>query len=259
MCLLKAVCSPLSPLLQSLILNNLNPISIRIQQKCHILHPPISKSLLPVNLQIIESLTRSIEIVNANTDVPEPLWLVIAVVVFERLITLGPVVPRQLQNTLSIGLGVLRGWIRTVVVAEEIKIELGIWVLARPQQLHTHNLLIEKQRAARTLNTNHSVVHAVSLQVRLLDVLSLLNGLLPNDLNPVSVWVKDESNAAHATIGEFLLELVAGILETGAGGLEVVDGDTGVAKAFVWVLVAVVDLVVLVILGAIIVFGIVSR
>lgn len=57
----------------------------------------------------------------------------------------------------------------------------------------------------------------------------------------------------HAAVGELLLEGVSGILDTLAGSLDIVDTDTGVTEAAVRLGVAVVDLVVRVILGAVIV------
>lgn len=244
---------PLSPLLQLLILNNLNPISIRIQQKRHILHPPIRKSLLPLNLQIIESLTRSIQIIHTNTDVSESLWLIITIVVLESLVALSSVVPCQLQDTLAAGLGVWSGWVGAVVVAEEVEVEFGVWVLGGAKELHAHDLLVEEQRAAGALDANHGVVHAVGLQVRGLAFLSLFDRFLSDNLDPVSVWIKDEGNAAHTSVCELLLELVAGILKTLACGLNVVDGDAGVTEALVRILVAVVDLVVWIVLSTVVV------
>lgn len=60
-------------------------------------------------------------------------------------------------------------------------------------------------------------------------------------------------NRSHSPVGEFLLELVSRILDPLARGLDVVDRDTGMAKAFVRVLVAVVDAIAVVTLGAVVV------
>jgi hypothetical protein len=57
----------------------------------------------------------------------------------------------------------------------------------------------------------------------------------------------------HATVGELLLELVAGILDALASGLDVVDGDADVAEAAVGLGVARVDLVLGVVLSAVVV------
>ena len=45
------------------------------------------------------------------------------------------------------------------------------------------------------------------------------------------IGVKDESNVLHLPVGELLLEADAELLKTGAGGLDVVDGDGDVAEA----------------------------
>lgn len=58
---------------------------------------------------------------------------------------------------------------------------------------------------------------------------------------------------AHAPVGQLLLELVAGVLDALAGGLDVVDADARVAEAAVGLGVAVVDLVLGVVLGAVVV------
>lgn len=53
--------------LKCLVLDNLHPIVIRIQDECHVLHPSIRKALLPVNIQRLEPITGSIEIVDGDT------------------------------------------------------------------------------------------------------------------------------------------------------------------------------------------------
>jgi hypothetical protein len=57
----------------------------------------------------------------------------------------------------------------------------------------------------------------------------------------------------HATVGQLLLELVAGILDALAGGLDVVDADAGVAEAAVRLLVTGSDGEVGVVLSAVVV------
>lgn len=56
-----------------------------------------------------------------------------------------------------------------------------------------------------------------------------------------------------APVGQLLLELVAGILDTLACGLNVVDRNASVTEPFVWLGVAVGDLVAVVGLGTVIV------
>lgn len=57
----------------------------------------------------------------------------------------------------------------------------------------------------------------------------------------------------HAAVRQLLLELVAGVLDALARGLDVVDADTRVPKASVGLDVAVVDLVGVIVLGAVVV------
>jgi hypothetical protein len=57
----------------------------------------------------------------------------------------------------------------------------------------------------------------------------------------------------HAAIGEFLLEAIACVLDALARGLDVVDADARVAEAAVRLDIAVVDLVVGIIFGAVVV------
>lgn len=50
-----------------LILNNLNPVSIWVQNKSNVLHTAICQSLLPVDIQSLEALTRGVDVVNRDT------------------------------------------------------------------------------------------------------------------------------------------------------------------------------------------------
>lgn len=95
--------------------------------------------------------------------------------------------------------------------------------------------------------------HAVGGSISLLNVSSLFNRLLANNLNPVSIRVQGKCNVLHTPVGKLLLELVSSILDALASGLEVVDGDASVAKSSVWILVSVVDSVGRVILSAVVV------
>lgn len=58
---------PVSSALNPLILYHLNPISIGIQNKCDVVHPSISQTLLKVHLQRLEAVARSREVVNRDT------------------------------------------------------------------------------------------------------------------------------------------------------------------------------------------------
>lgn len=59
--------SPFASALQSLILNDLDPVTIWVKHKGDILHSAISQPLLPVNAEIIEASTSSVEVVDGDT------------------------------------------------------------------------------------------------------------------------------------------------------------------------------------------------
>ncbi len=104
-----------------LVLNNLNPIAIRVQNEGDVLHASICKPLLPVDIQRLETRTRSVQIINRNayqqsltlfphqptrggelTDMTKALGLTVSVVVTEVLVLLGAIVPRQFQQALAV-------------------------------------------------------------------------------------------------------------------------------------------------------------
>lgn len=60
-----------------------------------------------------------------------------------------------------------------------------------------------------------------------------------DDFHPVAIGILDESNIPHATIRELLLERVSRVLESLAGLLDVVDGDSQVTESAVRFCVAV--------------------
>lgn len=95
--------------------------------------------------------------------------------------------------------------------------------------------------------------HAVGSNISFFDVGSLFNRLLANNLNPVSIRVQGKCNVLHTPVGKLFLELVSGILDALASGLEVVDGDASVAESSVGVLVSIVDSVGRIIFSAVVV------
>lgn len=183
----------------------------------------------------------------------EALRLGVTVVVHLALLLLRTVIPGQLKETLPLGhrvLGVLaRLWVGRRV-SQEIQIEGRILVLNSPQQRHTHHLLVELQTGLGRLDAKHGVVEAVVGRIsRSTDILVVA----ADDFHPVAIGVLGEGDVLHATLGEFLLEWVAGILESLAGGLDVIDGDSDVAESTVRFRVSVGDAVVGVALGAVVV------
>jgi hypothetical protein len=95
--------------------------------------------------------------------------------------------------------------------------------------------------------------HAICACVSVLDVLRLLNWVLPDDFNPITVRVQNEGDMAHASIGELLLELVTRILEPRAGSLYVIYRHAEMPEALVRFRVAVGNLVVWIVFGAVVV------
>jgi len=47
-----------------LVLNDFDPISVRIEDESHVLHPPVRQTLLPVHLFVVEALARGVEVVD---------------------------------------------------------------------------------------------------------------------------------------------------------------------------------------------------
>lgn len=73
----------------------------------------------------------------------EALGLVISIVIGKVLVVLSAVVPGKLEESLTavsdaICLDTLLSW-----VAEEVQIELGLWVLNCAQERHAQSILVE--------------------------------------------------------------------------------------------------------------------
>jgi hypothetical protein len=58
---------PVRSSLQLLILNDLDPVIVRIEYKCYVLHAAICKALFPVYAQILEPLARCVEVIDGYT------------------------------------------------------------------------------------------------------------------------------------------------------------------------------------------------
>jgi hypothetical protein len=50
----------------SVILDNLNPVTIGVQQESDVAHPAIREPLLPIALEVFESLASSVQIIHRN-------------------------------------------------------------------------------------------------------------------------------------------------------------------------------------------------
>ena len=95
--------------------------------------------------------------------------------------------------------------------------------------------------------------HLVRRNVRGRNISRLLDGVLGNNLDPITVRVERKGDMSHTTVSQLLLELVAGILKALAGSLDIVDADAKVAETAIRFLVAIVYGVVWVILRAMVV------
>jgi hypothetical protein len=87
----------------------------------------------------------------------------------------------------------------------------------------------------------------------MLSFLGFFQRPLSDDFDPVAVGVQNERNVAHTTVCELFLKLAACILKSLTCSLDIVNRDTDVAEALVWVGVAVGDLVVRIIFRSVVV------
>ena len=183
----------------------------------------------------------------------EALRLAVPVMVHLPFLLLRTVVPGQFEEALPLRdripstlllLGVGVG------VPQEVEVESGILILAGAQERHAHDLLVELQAGLGGLDAEHRVVEPVAAGVgRRPDVLVVAT----NDLHPVSIGVFGKRNVLHPTVGQFLLEEVASVLEPLARDLDVVDRDGDVSKATVGLGVAIGHTVVGVVLRSVVV------
>lgn len=202
----------------------------------------------------------------------EALRFAVAVVVRKGFVLFGAIVPGQFKETFTIAGLAFLGDALGSGIAKEVEVESCIWRLAGSEERHAQDILVKLEGLLGILDTDHGVVlvrvsnqilqcfryldnsyHAIGSDVSLLDAGSLLKGLLSNNLNPVSIGVQSKSNVVHSSLGQLLLELVAGIFDALTSGLEVVDGNAGVAKSAMRVLISIVDGVVGVALSAVVV------
>lgn len=53
---------------EPLVLDDFNPVSVRVQKERNILHPAVSQPLLPGHIQVLESLTGSLEVIDRDAS-----------------------------------------------------------------------------------------------------------------------------------------------------------------------------------------------
>lgn len=161
-----------------LVLNNLDPVAIRVQQEGNVLHASVCKSLLPANVHILESLASSFKVIHRDTyyfvsvvhahlhadqltDVAKALGLAVTVMVLEVLFLFRAVVPCQLEETLTVSDGLVVLALREGLiarVAEEVEVEASLRVLQGAESRHAEDFLVVLQGLFGILDTKHSVV-----------------------------------------------------------------------------------------------------
>ena len=58
---------PVAGALERLVLNHLNPVVVRIEDKRYVPHATIGQALLPVDIQALEAIASGIEVINGDT------------------------------------------------------------------------------------------------------------------------------------------------------------------------------------------------
>lgn len=58
---------PVAGALERLVLNHLNPVVVRVEDKRYVPHATIGQALLPVDILAFEAITGGIEVINRNT------------------------------------------------------------------------------------------------------------------------------------------------------------------------------------------------
>lgn len=92
---------------------------------------------------MLKPLTRRIQIIHRDGEMPKALWFAIATMVFEILILFRAAIPREFENPLK-GLRV-DIVVRPGYVAEEIEVETRGRRFGSPEQRHAQRVLIELQ------------------------------------------------------------------------------------------------------------------
>ena len=77
---------------------DLDPVSVRIQNKGHRLHSSVRQSFLPLHTFLFKSRASGVQIINTDADVTKTLGLGVSVVVREVSLLLCAVVPSQPQE-----------------------------------------------------------------------------------------------------------------------------------------------------------------
>lgn len=132
----------LRSLLNRLLANNLNPVAIRVQCKGNVVHAPICQLLLEFVASVLDTLARSLNVINADASVAEAtVGLFVPIVDGVVGVILGAVVVRQLDDALAIGEVVSMGQSLGAVIGHEIEVELCFRVLELLNDFHAQELV----------------------------------------------------------------------------------------------------------------------
>lgn len=173
----------------------------------------------------------------------EALRLVVAIVVDGTFLVFRAIVVCQLQHTFPRGHRIWHVFFKRSIparVSQEIQVKAGVFEPKGTHQLHAHAFGVELQALLDILDTQHGVVETVRRYIGSRDLrLDALVSVSPDDLDPVPVRVLDKCNVIDTAFAQFLLEGISSFLETVAGKMDVVYRDGCMAKASVWLGVAI--------------------
>ncbi|KAH3665566.1 hypothetical protein OGAPHI_003753 [Ogataea philodendri] len=193
-----------------------------------------------------ESNNRAFNVVDRHSNVVKSNCfigiLVKDVVALERGVRLGAVVVGELHDRLSGSLDqrvLFVFHVRLVVlVSEEIQCEVGGREVPCAKKFHSQHVLVELQGNLWILDSDHGVVQSVGNRI---NFRRLVQSVL-DQLDPVSIWIKNERNVLLTSILELLLEINTFGQKILLGLGNVVHRNTQMAEPLVWLRIAVVHL-----------------
>ena len=101
--------------------DDLNPVPVRVQGEGQALHVSLARLLLELHAVLLQRVAEGVQVVHQETDVAKTLvWLLVATVVPEPVLGLGPMIVGQLQHRDALGvqiMGFVLGGGRRVSVA----------------------------------------------------------------------------------------------------------------------------------------------
>lgn len=134
--------------------DHFNPVAIRVKHEGDVAHATVCELLLELVTGILQSLTRSLNVVDRNTKVAEA-FVRLGVAIVNRVVgvVFGAIVVCELNNSFAvcpvIGVRDSLG----AIVCEKVEIKSGIGLLDVVDLLHAQEL-VELDRALRILDTD---------------------------------------------------------------------------------------------------------